>query len=737
MQTTDNISTMTKRIVKIVAVTLCVLLLLACLSVLIFVYSLKKSEDFVRFDKNKLNEVCSTVAVLDCNGEPIKEAMYIDSKKQIPLAALHDYTYMAFVAVEDKRFFKHSGIDVKRVLGAAAKNVKSDSFKEGASTISQQLIKNTHLNNDKNLKRKVNEMLLALELENNYTKEEILEMYLNTIYFGRNAYGIENAANVYFGKSATELTISESATLAGMIKAPNVYAPDKNTGKCAQRRNTVLKLMLEQKIITEEQFDEAISAQIVYEPYKKTEETYMKRVLDEACRLLNMTQSQLFHSGFVIETFYDPAVQQVLNQKVAVDATQNADGSLADLSCLVCKNDGGVSACYFRGSTATARKQAGSTLKPIAVYTPALCEKLITQASPVLDEPTDFSGYKPANANGYNGWTTIKYAVTKSLNVPAVKTLNTLGLENAERYLNKLGFSGKQNLSLALGNIDGGLTIQELAKCYTALANNGVAQEVSYIKSISGSQGEVYSRKTAPSKVFEENAAYLMTDMLLSAVKTGTAKLIAQCGIPTAAKTGTVGNSNGNSEALVAGYTTEHTYVFWYSGTMPNSINGATAPCNLAAGVLAEMYKNRAPQRFSQPKGVAELAVDKECLYNRQLVKLTDDGERFLFDNANKPTEKVQTIRYNYQLSTEMRNGTVFLVLPQIEQGLHWEIFKKENGKDIEMNSTAVSDGYYFARLVKEGKCVYETNTVQVVTSNPKQNEDGKSFWDILMPLAH
>ncbi|MCM1289106.1 MAG: transglycosylase domain-containing protein [Corallococcus sp.] len=629
---------MAKKITKIIAIVLAAVILAAILGSLLFVSHLRHSSGYVNFDRDKLNQVCAAVTLLDDNGQEIKESLPSQNGKQIPLSALNKYTYMAFVAVEDKRFFSHSGLDYKRILGALAHNVAGGGFKEGASTISQQLIKNTHLNNSKNLNRKVNEMLLAIELENAYSKQEILEMYLNTIYFGRSAYGIETAANVYFDKSAAELSVAESAMLAGMIKAPNTYAPDKDAEKCKQRRDTVLKLMAEQKVIDQTQYREALEEEIYFAPYHaRREKTYTEKVIEEACLLLNMTRKQLLDSGFIIETYCDQNVLSALYKHAKQDETLNNDGTLADLSCVVCRQDGGVAACYFRGENAEMSKQIGSTAKPIAVYTPALCEKLISQASPVLDEPTDFGGYKPANAGGYNGWTTVKNAVVKSLNVPAVKTLNTLGLNKAQKYLQKLGFTGEQNLSLALGNVNGGMTPQELTACYNTLQNGGTKNELTYIKHIYSEKGEIYSRTVKQTQVYDAKSAYLMTDMLCEAAKSGTAKRLASANVTVAAKTGTVGNSKGNSEAILAGYTTEHTFVFWYSGNLPNAINGATSPCYLATNVLADMYKYGKPSPFLPPEGTTRLTVDISSLYRDQLVKISDVGETFWFDTANTP----------------------------------------------------------------------------------------------------
>lgn len=717
---------MTKKIVKIISIICSVVLICGILFGVVVFYKWRKSDSYVKFDKKRLNEVYTSLTILNDGGKTLNEPIYLYDYKQVPLDALHDYTYKAFVSVEDKRFYSHNGIDYKRVAGAMLHNLKSGTYKEGASTISQQLIKNTHLNNNKTLSRKANEMLLARELEKNYSKHDILEMYLNTIYFGRNAYGIEAAANVYFNKSARDLTVSESAVLAGMIKAPNNYAPDKNAEKCRTRRDSILKIMLNQDVIDEEQYNAAVNSDITYCPQTASvDKSYSYHVMNEACQLLNMTPLQLAQSNFVIETYCNPAAQSALRDIVNADATTDKNGKLADVSCVVTNNDGGIVACYFRGDSCGQPRQVGSALKPIAVYAPALNERIITQASPVLDEETDFNGYKPSNYNdAYNGWTTIKYAVEKSLNVPAVKTLNALTIATAEKYLNKMGISGEQNLSLALGNTANGMDIFTLAKCYETLAKNGTSEELRFIKNIYSENGVVYSRKHNSTQVFQPAANYLMTDMLLNTVSNGTAKKLKSNNYQVAAKTGTVGNSDGNSDAIIAGYTTENTFVTWYSGDLPNSVSGSNAPCRFTNKLLNSIYTQTKPADFNAPTNVVELSLDKENLYDNQKMLLSDDGEKFLFDEGNKPKESVQKVAYDYTIDIETNLNDVTATLPKADndsQSYEWKLYKLTDGKRLELpldnnvyNETINCDTEYVAELYKDGKRAYVTPTVKV-----------------------
>ncbi len=726
---------MTKKIFRWIAIILSAVLVLGVLFSIAYIVKFKKDSDFVAFDKNRLNEVYTSLTVLDNDGAKLNEPLYLHEYKQIPIDALHDYTYNAFVAVEDKRFYSHSGIDFKRVLGAIAHNLKSGGYKEGASTISQQLIKNTHLNNNKTFKRKINEMLLAKELEKNYSKKEILEMYLNTIYFGRNAYGIETAANVYFNKSAKDLTVSESAILCGMIKAPNTYAPDKNAEKCKTRRNGVLKIMLKENVINESQYNEALDSEIYYCPEKvKAEKTYTYHVMKEACKLLNMTPMQLAQSNFIIETYCNAQTQQALLDLITQDKTKTSDNTLADISCVVTNNKGGVEACYFRGDTAGEKRQVGSAIKPIAVYAPALNERIITEASPVLDEATDFNGYKPTNLGGYNGWTTIKYAVAKSLNIPAVKTLNALGLDNAKKYLNKMGVDGEQNLSLALGNVTGGMDVFSLAKCYATLANNGECNEVRFIKNIYNDQGLVYTREINGSRVFNSGANYLMTDLLINTVENGTAKKLFSSDYQVAAKTGTVGSKNGNSDAIIAGYTTANTFVVWYSGKLENSVTGSAAPSALANKLLNKMYKDNKPNTFTMPDGLEELKLDKDSLYTDQTMLISDDGERFVFESVNKPKEYKQN--YNYTVNCNAVKNDITVTLTDVENHI-WKLYRKSklNTQIVPMENNRyreniTEDLEFYAELYRDGKIVYTTPTVEVFFS-PDSNisSDILDYW--------
>ena len=585
---------MRKKILKFAVTMTAVALVFACATAVFAVLFVTQSDDYVPFDQTKLQLQRTNVKILDLYGNEIDDACEVASFKSADISTLNEYTANAFVSIEDKRFYKHNGLDVRRIVGAIVSNIKSMSFKEGASTITQQLIKNTHLTSGKTLKRKINEMLLAHKLEKTLDKKQILETYLNTIYFGRNAYGIEKASAVYFDKSAKDLTLAESATLAGMIKAPSTYSPDVHMGKCIERRNLVLKTMLENGFIEEKAYEEAKNEKLTLANKTVGSMGYVQNTLAQAAELLRISEKQLLTSNYVIRTYYEPNKQNALKEATAKSgktANANMTAAFVDNKTL------GVAACI---GNARQRRQVGSTVKPFAVYAPAFDKLKLTENSLILDEKTNFSGYMPKNFDDkYHGWTTVKAALTQSYNVPAVKILNSVGLDSACEYMKEMGIktaTNEQNLSMALGNINGGINCAELTQAYATLANDGNCGQISFIKEISLDKNVVYKHVPKYKKVFSAQAAQAVTDCLRSAVESGTAHNLSSCNVVVAAKTGTVGTSQGNTDALVCGYTKNGTFTVWlYSDEMlPNDFTGGTLPTQMASDFLNAVYSKKA-----------------------------------------------------------------------------------------------------------------------------------------------
>ncbi len=577
----------------------------------------------IPLDSTKLSNISPTVVILDSQGNQIDESLLINNSHYISIDNIPQHTIDAFVSVEDKRFFQHNGLDYRRIAGAIISNIKAGSFKEGASTITQQLIKNTHLDNDKTIERKISEQMLALELEQKYSKLQILEMYLNTIYFGCNAYGIESASLCYFDKSAKQLSLSESATLAGMIKAPNTYNPNSDIDKCTTRRNLVLLLMLEQGNIDTTQYDNAINSPIECIPSTSNDYGYMYGVVQQACQILNMTPAQLANSSLTISTYYDNYAQQCLDNALQqqMETLDNANGTV-----LMCNNNNsGIIALSSYGKyMADSCRQVGSAIKPIAVYAPAIDMGKLTSASLILDEQSNFAGYKPSNYNNkYYGWVTATDAIAKSMNIPAVKILNSIGVDNSCEYLNSMGIDAcDQDLSMALGNVSCGMSISQLAQCYTTLANNGKCNNASYIASIDNKQGNIYTNTTLDNQVFDSSSAYITTNMLQYTVSNGTASRLKNLPYDIACKTGTVGTSSYNTDALSCAYTNSNTIVSWITGELDNSITGGTLPTQIIADALLQYYDNNSPDDFIIPTTVTMKSLDNNELAQNQKMLL-------------------------------------------------------------------------------------------------------------------
>ena len=365
-------------------------------------------------DPDKLHALAQTSSIYDKNGELISVIRGPENRTVLPLSSIPKHTQLAFIAAEDLRFYTHKGIDVYRILGALRSNLKSGSLAEGASTITQQLAKLTHLSSEKTIRRKLEEISLAFQIERQYSKDEILEMYLNTVYFGRGAYGIQAGAKVFFGVDASELTIAQSACLAAAIKAPSVYAAHISPQSNQSRRNFILSTMAENGFISKNEYDTAVKERIwvlAESEDIQVSNWYVDEVIRESTELLGMTSSEVISGGLSIYTAYDPNLQKTADQVYAnakLFPSGASDGTPVQSAMAVIDTHTGAIRAMIGGrdyavksglNRATQmRRQPGSALKPLSVYGPAL-EKGYTTASVLLDEKTSFSGgYTPQNA---------------------------------------------------------------------------------------------------------------------------------------------------------------------------------------------------------------------------------------------------------------------------------------------------------------------------------------------------
>ena len=639
---------MKKRILIVLSVLIVLLLASAVAFFVVFDVA-----NWQRLDPGRLHGLAQTSSLYDADGELMSELRGVENRTLVSLSEVPKHTQLAFIAAEDLRFYTHKGIDVYRIFGALRSNLRSGSRVEGASTITQQLAKLTHLSSEKTIRRKLEEIFLAFQIERQYSKDEILEMYLNTVYFGRGAYGLQAAARAFFGVDAGELTLVQSASLAATIKAPSVYAPHMSPESNKSRRNYILQTMLENGFITQEEYDEAAGKSLWV--LAKQEDTqvyswYVDEVLRESSERLGLTTDEVIRGGFSIYTAFDDRLQRIADDVYADSSLFPAGASdgtpMQSAMAVVDTNSGAVRAmiggrdyAIKRGlNRATQmRRQPGSALKPLAVYGPAL-EKGYTTASVLMDEKTTFAGgYTPRNAGDrYYGNVTMRTAVRNSLNTTAVRLLDEIGIDTSIEYLTRMGIPTQEsdkNLSLALGSMTYGVTPVELAAAYVPYANGGVYHEPYCVEKIVSSGGDVvYQHENGGRRVISEQNAYLMTSLLQSVVSSGTGTRMLSANTPVAGKTGTVSMSGGNRDIWMAAYNTELSVTVWMGfdqtdakHKIPNGITGGKNTASVAAAFCKKAYADRDKPKFTEPDGLVWLTLDKRAITARGSVMLAGD----------------------------------------------------------------------------------------------------------------
>lgn len=682
------------------------------------------SLSFERVELN-LNNITSNNLEIDVfNAQKLK--IHEDNQynhKNVDIELLSENTKQAFISVEDKNFYKHNGIDIARILKATANNIASLSFKEGASTITQQLIKNTHLSNKKTLSRKINEISLAMKLEKKLSKDEILENYLNVIFFGNNCYGIENASEYYFSKKAKDLSTSESATLAGIIKSPSLYSPIKHPDKCLKRRNLVLNELKKDGIITDAELETSLQTPLNLNLNKNKQNklnSYSQCAIDEACKILGTTEKQMAISGFKIFTYADINKQKAL-EKTIQNFEIPCDYSIININ----SKTGGVEAYLGKSDfkILDSKRQPGSCVKPVLVYGPAINENIISPATLLLDEPLTIDNYSPQNVGGsYSGYISARNALAKSLNIPAVKVASYLGINKLKAYGGKqeIVFDEKdQSYALALGGFTYGTNLKELCGTYTTLANNGKFISPKFVSYITTKDGKIiYKNNSFEKQVFREDTAYLVTDMLKTSAKSGTAKKLSDLDFEVASKTGTVGTKLGNTDAYNIAYTSQDIVGVW-CGNMDNkltSIAGGGLPTNISKEFLKTIYKESKPENFKMPSSVEYLNIDKlEADKNHIIVKANKLlPERFcekeIFSKFNLPKEEnFSFVQINTPtLVGEIQHNKIKLSFDAVEY-LSYNLYKTSQNKTTLLKSFSNQIGKveYFDEINKNQKNSY------------------------------
>ena len=627
-----------------------------------------------RLDVSKITAAPQTGRMFDNQGELIATIRGSQNRVVIPLEQIPQQIRDVFIAAEDQRFYQHKGVDVVRLFGALAANIRQGGYAQGGSTITMQLIRQSHLSTRKTIARKAEEIALALQLEARMSKDEILAMYLNYIYFGNGAYGIQAAARTYFGVDAADLTLAQAASLAASIKAPSYYAPHADRENNLNRRGYILSTMLSLGMISQEAYDQASAEELVLAEQVPEEITYgwfVDAALDEAEQILGLSSDQVLTGGFTIETTLSRTHQDALDAQFAKDLfpANASDGTQVQgaAACVDVRTGqvlaivGGREYQVRRGFNRATdlRRQPGSALKPLVAYAPAIDQYGYMTASVLRDEPTNFGGYKPRNASyTYYGNVSMRTALQNSLNVSTVALMNEIGVPAGREYLAKVGIpldSRDSNLALALGAMTYGVSPVQLAAAYSPFANGGTFYEPHMILRITGPSGQVlYQRRQEGEKVLKATSAFLMTSLLQSVTSSGTGAKLSAAGTPVAGKTGTVNmTGGGNRDIWMACYNSEIACAFWMGFDEPDQnhklagwVSGGDNTAAMARDYFRTLYKDRDKPQFTRPNGIISLEIDKQAIKWRGepmlAVDLTPKKYRYTeyFTEDNHPTKK-------------------------------------------------------------------------------------------------
>jgi penicillin-binding protein 2A len=547
----------------------------------------------------------------------------------VPIEQMPEYVPNAVIAIEDERFYEHHGFDIKGITRAFFGNLFAGGITGGGSTLTQQLTKNALLSSERTYKRKVEELFLAVEIEKVYKKDEIIEMYLNQVYFGSGAFGINNASKKYFAKDIQDVTVSEAAMLAGLLKAPSALDPYNKYDAAMKRRNVVLAKMNELGKITDAQYKKAKAEKIKLEDgggslADRKYPSYVDAVLDEATTNYGLTQDEIMTRGYRIHTELDQNLQSGLEKVYRQDhlfPDRARDVLVQSGSVLLDPGNGGVRALVggrgekvFRGfNRATHLKaQPGSTMKPLAVYTPAL-EEGYEYDSKLVDKKMSFKNYSPKNfSDTYQGEVPMYEAIEKSINLPAVWLLNEIGLGKGIDAVRRFGIKVEkedQNLALALGGMHNGVSPLKMAEAYSVFPNGGKKHDSHLITKIVGPTGKVIAEHDgSTTRVTSKSVANEMTSMLLNVVETGTGKGTKMKNAQIAGKTGSTqlpyADINGTKDQWFVGYTPNLVGAVWlgYDKTDRNHYLSSSSSKDVVPifrAIMEESVPHIQPEEFS------------------------------------------------------------------------------------------------------------------------------------------
>lgn len=595
-------------------------------------------------DEKLILDATTTIETVD--GKVIGE-LYHENRIPVSLDKIPKHVKEAFIAIEDGRFYKHAGIDAKSVTRAVYRDIIALGKVEGASTITQQLAKNLFLYNDKTWMRKTKEVMAAIYLEREFSKDEILELYLNSIYFGHGLYGIETASQKFFSKPVEALTVAEGALIAGLAKAPNGYSPINYPDKAMTRRNLVLKVMDEANMITTEdrlkEQGKTLGLNIKEKQVNPWVDSYIDLVMKEAAKKYQLTINELKRGGYRIVVNIDEEAQKVAYEEFKKDKyfpgnIEGVEGAFVMLD----QEKGAVKVAlggrdYQLGdlNRVTVKRQPGSSLKPLAVFGPAMMKEEYEPYSLLKDEEITYGDYVATNLDGkYHGEISIYESLMKSKNASTVWLLDQIGIDYAKGYLSEMNMDiSDEGLAIALGGLSEGVTPLNMVEGYRAFAHEGKSIEPHSIQRIYSQSGELIAQaKPISTDVFNAQVAWNITEILLSAVESGTAQA-GEYSKALAGKTGTTGHpyiEGMSKDAWFVGYTPQYVTALWMGYDRSDKDHyltaGSSFPTELTKVILTEIDKQEPlVADFSKPNGVQ--TVPKPI----KLPTITDVTTKYIF----------------------------------------------------------------------------------------------------------
>lgn len=557
--------------------------------------------------------------IYDINGNELANVHAEQNRVPVKIDKIPEHLKDAFIAVEDVRFYEHAGVDPKGIMRAVIANITNKGVSEGGSTITQQLAKNAYLTQDRTLKRKVQEVFLALQLERKYTKDEILELYLNQIYFGQGAYGVQAAAKTYFGKNVEELDLNECAMLAGIPKSPNYFSPLNNLQAAQERKGVVLDQMSKYGYISSSTAAKTKAENLnLVKSQPQSDNHFASYFIDYVTQQMieKYGADAVYQEGLKIYTTLDKDMQQAAEAAMQNLPNYSTDGSgnkqpqgalvaIEPSTGYIKAMVGGRGTDQFNRAT-MAERQPGSAFKPF-VFAAAL-ENGLTPSSTVEDKPINIGGWQPQNySRNFSGTVTMRYVAEHSLNVPTVRIAQEVGMDKIIYLAEKMGIStfvkegaaNDMNYAVTIGGMTKGVTPLEMTSAYGTFANDGVHVAPVAIVKVLDQKGEVLEEAQPKSEqAIKKTSANELTSMLMGVIARGTGTG-ANIGRPAAGKTGTTDNYQ---DAWFVGYVPDLVAGVWVGcddNSRMGNMTGGTTPATIWKAFMSKVVQSMPNKNFS------------------------------------------------------------------------------------------------------------------------------------------